>query len=247
MESYRTFAHIYDTLMEDAPYEDWIHFTEHFVKKYNAGKSIIDLGCGTGEISIRFAQLGYDVTGVDLSTNMLAIANQKAQEQNVPIMWIHQNMIELETPNQYDIAVSYCDVINYLTDIEDVRRSFLNVHQTLKEDGLFLFDVHSEHYVNEFLANQTFAEVRDEVSYVWFCDQGEEESSVEHNLTFFIKKKEEFYERYDEYHYQRTFPISVYKKLVEESGFELIGLHSDFSTDSFHESGDRIFFVCKKR
>ncbi|MBB6454343.1 ubiquinone/menaquinone biosynthesis C-methylase UbiE [Salirhabdus euzebyi] len=244
--AYKKFAHFYDAFMEGAPYDEWVNFTKDMISQYRPNsRGMIDLGCGTGEIAIRLAELNFAVTGVDLSSEMLAIAHQKAQEKNLDITWIEQDLRRLQNPYEYDVAISYCDVINYVTDPEEIREIFLGVYKLLSENGLFLFDVHSEKYVNDFLASNTFAEVRNEVSYIWFCEPGEEESSVEHELTFFVQNDNGSYNRYDETHLQRTFPISFYQKLLQDCGFTILNMYGDFS-EEITERTDRIFIVCQK-
>ncbi|SET65408.1 Methyltransferase domain-containing protein [Salinibacillus kushneri] len=241
--SYQKFAQVYDQLMSEAPYDLWVHFTLEMIKQHRPdAKSILDIGCGTGEISLRLNTIGFDVTGVDLSEDMLAMA----QNKNTNVTWVKQDIRSLETPVPYDVAISFCDVINYIVEEEDIIASFNKVYWQLNDDGLFMFDVHSENYVHEVLADQTFAEVRDDVSYIWFCDQGDFPSSVEHDLTFFIKNEHNDYARYDEYHVQRTFPIEFYKRTAEKAGFKVLGIYSDFFTDRLDNQGDRIFFVCSK-
>ncbi|QHS22829.1 class I SAM-dependent methyltransferase [Virgibacillus sp. MSP4-1] len=241
--SYQKFAYVYDELMSEAPYDLWIQFILKTLKQYRPeAYSVVDIGCGTGEISIRLADLHYEVTGMDLSEEMLSIAQNKSTN----VTWVHQDIRSFESPVRYDVAISFCDVLNYITEEEEIQKSFLQIYKQLQKDGLFVFDVHSEFYMNEVLANETFAEVREEVSYIWFCDEGEYPSSVEHDLTFFIRDDHDSYRRFDEYHIQRTFPPEFYKSKAEEAGFRVLGIYSDFSTEELDEQGDRIFFVCSK-
>src|SRR5699024_1819314 len=83
-------------------------------------KNIVDLGCGTGEIAIRLANSGFHITGVDVSSDMLTVAQSKAMQQGVHIPWIHQDMTNLEGFSNTDLFISYCDVMNYITNIDDV-------------------------------------------------------------------------------------------------------------------------------
>jgi ubiquinone/menaquinone biosynthesis C-methylase UbiE len=246
--AYEKFAFTYDALMDGAPYDDWVQFTQYFLQKFRPeSKSILDIGCGTGEISIRLKEKGYNVTGIDISEDMLAIASEKSSRKNMNITWINQDMKELAVPTYYDVAISYCDVVNYLTSEEEIKKTFSNVNKALKDKGLFLFDIHSESYINNFLMHQTFAEVRDDISFIWFCEEGDKKSTVEHYLTFFVKNRTGTFDRFDEFHIQRTFPISFYQKSLQHSGFDILSVTSDFSFHTLREAGDRIFFVCQKR
>ncbi|WP_345239792.1 class I SAM-dependent methyltransferase [Pontibacillus salipaludis] len=246
--SYGRFAEIYDQLMEEVPYQDWVSFTQSSIRSTGAKVNrILDLGAGTGEISIRLAKEGYSVTGVDLSEDMLAVANRKSTEQKASVEWIKQDITSLDIPIRYDMVISYCDVINYITDEQQIQKTFQLAYDAVKPGGLFLFDVHSTGYIDGYLSGQTFGTVTDDISYIWFCDENEEDYSVTHDLTFFVKK-DDLYERFDEYHNQRTFPVSTYVAWLQDCGFDVLGIHSDFSQEAGYDEqeNDRIFFICKK-
>ncbi|MCP8616929.1 class I SAM-dependent DNA methyltransferase [Salirhabdus salicampi] len=248
MASYEDFANVYDILMEHAPYEEWVRFTSEVIDQLGVKPNhVIDLGCGTGEITIRLANQFEAVTGVDLSDEMLAIAEQKARDHKTNITWFQQDLRSFSSPIQYDLAVSYCDVLNYITDENDIKDTFRNVYKSLNNRGVFIFDVHSPQYVNEILANQTFAEVRNHVSYIWFCDQVEK-NHVTHDLTFFVQSDGEDYKRFDEFHEQKTFEINTYRNWLLQCGFQVERIYADFSLSKpIHDEADRLFFVCTKK
>src|SRR5690625_3828489 len=95
--TYQNLATVYDYFMEGAPYDDWVHFAKKAFKTYGKNiHSVVDLGCGTGEISIRLRKNGFDMTGIDLSADMLAIAEEKARSQNISIQWMKQDIVSLQ-------------------------------------------------------------------------------------------------------------------------------------------------------
>jgi ubiquinone/menaquinone biosynthesis C-methylase UbiE len=244
---YEQFADWYDYLMSDAPYDAWCTFTEEKIAKYGKGKTLLDLGCGTGELSIRLAQRGFSVTGVDLSEHMLAVAQAKAEENGLTIPFFQQDMRELNGFSPFDHVVIFCDSLNYLQTEEDVFQTFQRVYAHLKDGGLFLFDVHSPFKIHHlFLQQGTFASNDEQVSYIWNCFPGEWDHSVEHDLTFFVKNENGTYERYDESHVQRTYEIDQYKQWLEEAGFHLLEICADFKNEPPSERSERIFFVAKK-
>ncbi|SHF67411.1 class I SAM-dependent DNA methyltransferase [Ornithinibacillus halophilus] len=246
--AYQHMALLYDQLMEDAPYDQWVKFTEQILEHYQKDvKKIADLGCGTGEITIKLALEGYDITGVDNSSEMLSLAEQKASNANVNINWLHQDLTELTGLNELDVAVSYCDVINYIPEEADLTRVFKRVYDSLEKDGVFIFDVHSLYHVENHLVNQTFADVTDDASYIWFCVEGETPGEMYHELTFFARE-DNTYKRFDETHHQRTYPIEHYKKLLKDVGFDKVHIYGDFSIeeDSYSDTTERIFVVAEK-
>ncbi|RWZ60011.1 class I SAM-dependent methyltransferase [Halobacillus fulvus] len=241
--SYNRMAQVYDRLMESAPYDHWSEFTQRMVELHHPGVTqVLDLGCGTGEITLKLKDKGYKMTGVDLSEEMLAMAQQKAP---VGISWLCQDMTDLKGLRGFDCVISYCDVFNYLTSEEHVQKAFRSAYEALEPSGLFLFDVHSIDHIYNHMYGQTFAEVYDDLSYIWFCDPGEREGQVVHDLTFFLESSVGAYERFDEKHVQQVYPIEKLKQWILQTGFDRVQVYSDFSTEP-SEDGDRLFFVCKK-
>jgi ubiquinone/menaquinone biosynthesis C-methylase UbiE len=247
--TYARFAYLYDDLMKDVPYQDWVHFLDVQMTRYGvSGMKILDLACGTGELSVRLAAEGYEVTGVDLSLDMLAVAQEKAAEKGLPLFLIEQDMSQLEGLEQYDVVGIFCDSLNYLQTEEEVLSTFAGVWSHTKKGGLFLFDVHSLFKMNELFTDQTYAYNGDKISYIWQCFAGNHPYSVEHELTFFeLEPANGLYRRYDELHFQRTFPIAQYEEWLRMTGFEILAVTADFQDQDPNETSERIFFTARKK
>ena len=246
--SYQQFAYIYDYLMEDVPYDSWVEFVNREAESNNVnGSKLLDIGCGTGELSIRLLKEGYSVTGIDLSEDMLFIAREKAEKEGLSLPLFQQDMSELEGMGTFDIITIFCDSLNYLESEEKVMNTFKNVKTHLGDNGIFLFDVHSIFKVSQIFLNETFTYNDEEVSYIWECFPGEWPNSVEHELTFFVKDDESGqYERIEELHYQRTFPVLTLEKWLKEAGFTVLSVTADFSEGNPGDQSERVFFACKK-
>ncbi len=246
--SYQNFAYFYDNLMKEAPYDDWVDFVKEIAEKYPlSGRNILDVGCGTGELATRLSKEGFELTGVDLSEEMLEVAMAKAFDEGVSIHYFHQDMRELSGLGQYDLVLIFCDSLNYLDGEEDIKKTFARVGTHLKEDGLFLFDVHSIHKMATLFNDQVYADNGDDVSFIWNAWKGDEPHSVHHELTFFMYDEQtDAYVRFDEDHDQRTYPVEDYVKWLDESGFECLEIAGDFRQASVDEA-ERIFFVCRMK
>lgn len=246
--SYEKFAYLYDGLMQDVPYDKWVNIVEAYVNKHRIeGKKLLDLACGTGELSVRFAREGFEVTGADLSSDMLSVAKAKADQLALPIQFFQQDMAELEDLGEYDVIGIFTDSLNYLKDEQAVRQTFEGVYRLLKSGGLFLFDVHSVYKMDQIFADATFTLVEEEISYIWESFIGEEPHSIEHELTFFVLDEVTGkYDRIDELHFQRTYPEHFYKGLLERTGFQGVEITGDFTMESPGPSVERVFFAMVK-
>ncbi|WP_042354990.1 class I SAM-dependent DNA methyltransferase [Bacillus rubiinfantis] len=251
--SYQRFAYVYDELMSDAPYHEWVQFVKEQVNSYSCCEKdnltsprLLDLACGTGELSVRLAAEGFQVTGVDLSADMLMVAKQKAEANGLEIPFFQQDMAELEGLGKFDIAVIFCDSLNYLKTEQQVKDTFHHVAEHLTDNGLFLFDVHSLYKVTDVFLRETFALSDDTISYIWNSFPGPDDYSVEHELSFFVLDEHSGkYDRIDELHYQRTFPIEQYSAWLAQAGFKLLTITADFDNGDPRPDSERILFVAR--
>ena len=190
---------------------------------------------------------GYDVTGVDLSSDMLAVAREKADRKGHSLFLVEQDMSELEGFGEFDLIGIFCDSLNYLQTEKEILQTFDRVYTHLNQSGLFLFDVHSINKMDSLFTDHTYAYNGEEISYIWQCFEGEEPNSVEHELTFFqLDHRTDQYGRYDELHFQRTFPIELYEKWLLNSGFKLLAVTADFDDKSLKKVLKEFFLQLKK-
>ncbi|MFY4774854.1 class I SAM-dependent DNA methyltransferase [Metabacillus sp. RGM 3146] len=246
---YRGFASVYDQLMSEAPYGQWRDYLQSCMDRYgNGGKRVLDTGCGTGEIAVLLKEAGFDVTGADLSEEMLSVAHQKAVEKGFSIPFYQMDMRDMSGFSPlFDGIFICCDSLNYLLTEDDVQAAFRQAFGNLEKNGLLIFDVHSPYKMSNIFAGATFADAGEEASYIWNCFEGEYPLSVEHELTFFIEEEDGRYERFDELHKQRTFTVQQYKEMLAIEGFSVIAVHADFLKESPLDRAERIFFIAGKK
>lgn len=245
MDAYTSFASVYDLFMDNVPYEEWCAFLCKILAQHGITDGpVLDLGCGTGKMTRLMSEQGYDMTGIDNAAEMLQIAAMEPGE--VPILYLLQDMQDLELDGCVRAVCSVCDCVNYVLDEEELQQAFSRVHEYLEEDGVFIFDVNTSYKYTKLLAENTFAESRDEGSFIWDNYYDEEERINEYDLTLFIPEGDELYRRYTETHYQRNYETETLLKLLKNAGFIDICVYDDYTDAPLCETSERAVFVAKK-
>lgn len=245
MDAYTSFASVYDLFMDNVPYEEWCAFLCKILAQHGITDGpVLDLGCGTGKMTRLMSEQGYDMTGIDNAAEMLQIAAMEPGE--VPILYLLQDMQDLELDGCVRAVYSVCDCVNYVLDEEELQQAFSRVHEYLEEDGAFIFDVNTSYKYTKLLAENTFAESRDEGSFIWDNYYDEEERINEYDLTLFIPEGDELYRRYTETHYQRNYETETLLKLLKNAGFTDICVYDDYTDAQLCETSERAVFVAKK-
>lgn len=245
MSSYKEFAHIYDALMTDIPYDNYVHKVLSCVGNVK-GKALLDIGCGTGVLSAKLAAEGFMVQAVDLSEEMLSMAADRFQKENCHIPLFQMSMADLEGFHDMDVALLSIDSLNYLETEEQVVQTFQGIYESLKEGGQLFFDVHSLFKMDELFLEGPFTYEDEDVAYIWHTEEGKEPHSVYHDLSFFMRKENGLYERFEESHFQRTYPISSYVTWLKQVGFSEVSVTADWTDDEPTDTSERIFFRVKK-
>lgn len=245
--SYQHLAQVYDYLMQDAPYDKWLRYIERICQHYqHTPKRVLDLACGTGAIAIPLAQQGLEVCGLDLSPEMLAMADAKARERNVKLRWIEQDMTLLELAQQVDTILCFCDSLNYIVEEKLLKQMFQRVYNQLSKGGLFLFDCHSLYQLEHIYGNNTFTHNEEEIAYIWQSYYNHREYTVTHELSFFIQEEGQTYIRFDEWHQQRAYPLDKLVEWLQACGFELLEISADFRAEPPKEESKRWFVAARK-
>ena len=253
MEAYTSFASVYDTFMDDVPYEEWGEYLHGLLKEYGINDGLVlDLGCGTGTMTELLADLGYDMIGVDNSADMLEIALEKKVESGHDILYLLQDMRGFELYGTVRAIISICDSVNYITEPDELRRVFFWVNNYLDPDGVFIFDFNTEYKYREVLGDTTIAENREECSFIWDNYYYEEEQINEYELSLFIKDQEsstggaEIYRRYQETHFQRGYTLEEMRELVKTSGLKLLAVYDAFTKEAPNTESERIYVIAGK-
>ncbi len=244
---YQGFARVYDQLMNDTPYELWY---KHLIEAFNTynlkSKEILELACGTGEMTNRLAKEGYKILGTDLSEEMLDVAQTKAYDQNLKVRYVRQDMTAIELFQTYDAIISFCDGFNYLIDSNDLDDAFSSCYDYLNDEGLLIFDMSSDYKLKHVLGENVFTETSEEVAFIWENYYDDQTQILEFDLTLFIEENGK-YIRTDEVHKQRAYTIDDIKVSLEKNGIELLDILDTNTNMSVQETSERWLFIGRKK
>ena len=247
MEAYSGFAKVYDLFMDNIPYGEWTEYVkELFAEEGITDGILLDLGCGTGSVTELLAKAGFDMIGIDNSEEMLEIAMEKREESGLDILYLLQDMREFELYGTVKGVVSICDSMNYILEDEDLMEVFRLVHNYLDNEGIFIFDMNTMYKYEEILADNTFAEDREESSFIWGNYYDEEDEINQYDLALFVKEEDGRYRKYEETHLQRAYRQEDVEKMIRESGLELLHVYDAFSKEAPTEESERIYYVCRR-
>lgn len=245
---YETFAHVYDEIMDDSLYEKWLEFTKSHVQ--NGQKKLLELACGTGILALKLAEQGYDVTALDISPDMLAVASERMAEQYPDeslVQFIQGDMMALsEVGENYEIVTCYSDSLCYMNDAFEVQQVFDEVYRVLDFGGTFIFDVHSDYKIDTLFKNFEFQYETEDYAFLWHSEPDHAPLSVVHELSFYIRNQDNLFERYLEDHHERTYHLEHYLTMLESAGFDRVEVYADFTNEEPTKTSERWFFVATK-
>lgn len=258
MEAYTSFAAVYDTFMDNVPYKEWGKHIYRTLCEYGLKDGIIlDLGCGTGTMTEILAGYGFDMIGVDSSGEMLELAVEKRIRSGHDILYLQQDMRELELYGTVRAVVSVCDSVNYITDQEDLELVFRLVNNYLDPGGIFLFDFNTDYKYRKVMGDCTIAEDRGECSFIWDNYYYEEEQINEYDLTLFIREQssrdddclgetEMLYRKYKETHYQRGYTLEEIKRILISAGLIFEAAYDADTRGNPQDTSGRICVIARE-
>lgn len=246
--AYKSLAQLYDRFMRDVPYTAWVEWTTTMWQKHwgRLPHQSVDLGCGTGNITIPLAQSGVSMIGIDLSEEMLACASVKWEnmKQNGDVSWLHMDMKAWALPHAVDSVIAFCDAFNYLTEVEDFTAALRCAYEGLRPGGLLLFDLLPEQRFITYAEQQPFVVDEGDLAYFWFCDYEADRNCIVHDLTFFIEEGELF-RKQNEIHIQRAYDPTWVLDQLKKIGYKDVELYTGLFP-SAAELSDRYFFKAVK-
>ncbi len=243
---YNDFAYSYDALMSDVDYQKRTEYLCSLFNRFDRMPSLmLDLACGTGEFSNRFAKAGASVIGVDISYDMLSIAREKSAEQGNDVLYLCQDAAELDLYGTIDGAICCLDSLNHITDYERFCKAIGRVSLFLEKDRLFIFDLNTEYKHREILGNNTFVIDTDEVYCVWQNEYNKENNIVDINLDFFTPDGDGYF-RTGESFCERAYTNEQIQNALEKAGLKIEAIFDDMSENAPSENSERVVYVTRK-
>ena len=242
---YNEFAYSYDALMTDVDYEKRTDYICSLFEIFDCMPSLmLDLACGTGEFSNRFADKGVSVIGVDISYDMLSVAREKSAEKGNDILYLCQDASELDLYGTVDGAICCLDSLNHITDYDNFCKAISKVSLFLEKDRLFIFDLNTEYKHREVLGNNTFIIDTDDVYCVWQNDY-DGENTVEINLDFFTSDGEAYY-RTSESFCERAYSDKQIKDALQKAGLKIEAVYEELTQNTPSDTTQRVVYVTRK-
>ena len=246
--SYGIFSEFYDALTANVSYDTVAQVLSSLLTRYGKGRGLLlDLACGTGSVSVRLAEKGYEVIGVDLSPEMLSEAQNKAYSAGQNILFLCQDMTKLDLYGTVDAAVCTLDGLCHLPDEESLSAALRKVSLFMNPGGVFLFDVNSVYKHRAVLGNNTFVYDTDEVYCVWQNTLLSDGVTVQMDLDFFEPVSDAGdYVRQSERFTERAYPRETLEAMLKKAGFTVLDVFDGYSEKPAHNTSERLLFAVRK-
>lgn len=249
MQPYETgFSEAYDILMEDIPYDKWADYIEGLLKQHGIEQGLVlELGCGTGTMTRKMAAKGYDMIGIDISEDMLSIARQRSEGREDGILYLCQDMREFELYGTVAAVVCVCDSINYMLNNEDLSRVFSLVSNYLDPGGLFIFDMDTEYFYKDVMADNTTVVNHETGDFVWENSFYPDEMINEVKLSIFLKQVNSLYKKHEETHVRKAYDIDTVRSLLDKAKLDMLGAYHELTNREPGADSERIYVIAKER
>lgn len=245
MNSYDFLAGDYDALTGDVDYPRWADYIEgHFRRLKRPVRRVLDLCCGTGSLTLELGRRGYAVTGVDLSTEMLAQAEEKCRSLDPAPMFFHQDMSALRLPGQVDACVCCLDSVNYVLRPQKLRKAFGRVWEALAPGGMFLFDADTPEKLAS-MDGQVFLDETEDVFCVWRGEYSPKRRVCSFWMDIFHREGDGW-RRGGELHEEYAYTMDELEEYLREAGFVSVKWYGELKRRPPVAGEQRVFFAAKK-
>ena len=245
MDAYKELAASYDRLTNDVDYAATVDFYEQILLREGLKpKTCVDLACGTGSVTAILAERGYQVTGVDMSEEMLTEAAMKTMDMRNPPMFSCQRLERLRLPRAVDMAVCALDSLDYITDPADCAEAIRRAWKVLNPGGIFIFDVNTPEKLRA-MDGQVFLDEDDDVFCVWRGEFDEETNICSYGMDLFQRQGKVWHRSFEE-HREYAYSQAQLTAFLKAAGFTHIEVYADRLFEAPRAGEQRIYFKARK-
>ena len=231
------FADCYDEMMSYVEYDEWVKLLNFKIRKETKGINVLEIGSGTGEISNRLNELGYKVKGIDISSEMVEISKFKYKN----IEFSNENMLNLKDIREYDAVISVFDTINYLHSLDELNMAFINIYNSIKNNGVFIFDVLNRKMIDSMFSDDIFIDDRENMSIIWKHSYNENLKLDEIETIFYVKEKDDLFRRISDKYMKMIFTNNQILEMAKSVGFYFVSKEINVEI-----AGPRVIYVFKR-
>ena len=245
MNAYHALAASYDRLTNDVDYEATVAFYRQILDRERLQpRTAVDLACGTGSVALLLAKQGLQVTGVDMSEEMLCQASYKSQGLENPPIFVRQKLQDLRLPRGVDLAVCALDSLDYITDPKDCAQAIRRVFRALNPGGCFIFDVNTPQKLQA-MDDQIFLDEDDNVYCVWRGEFDWQTNICTYWMDLF-QRQGSIWRRSSEEHQEYAYSAEQLVGYLKAAGFTSIEVFADrqFCAPGLNEQ--RIYIKARK-
>ena len=245
MDAYHALAASYDRLTNDVDYQATVDFYLEILKREGVSpRTCVDLACGTGSVTEILARMGMEVTGVDMSEEMLTQALGKVMDLEQPPRFVCQKLQELRLPRGVDLAVCALDSLDYVTNPADCAEAIRRVYKALNPGGVFIFDVNTPEKLMA-MDGQVFLDEDDDVYCVWRGEFDRETNICSYGMDLFQRQGKVWHRSFEE-HREYAYSEEQLRDYLKAAGFTHIEVYADREFCAPREGEQRIYFKARK-
>ena len=245
--AYSVIAPYYDRFCGADP-EKWARYYEKLLLAHGVkpGALLLDLACGTGAVTTALSRRGFDMTGIDISVEMLAVAREHAASAGQDILLLRQDMTAFELYGTVDAAVCMLDSLNYLRDEAAVEKCFSLLHNYIVPGGIFAFDVNTRYKFARLYGDNAYVFEDEDATLIWQNHFDKMRRRCDFYLTLFEENEDGTFCRYDEKQREHLYTDRALKRIARRCGFEFLASFGELSRTPPKKNSPRVHYVLRR-
>lgn len=242
MESFGPVAPYYDALMAEVPYPMWADYYQLLLAQADASPHrLLDVCCGTGTVAEILCQRDYHVTGVDVSKEMIAIAQTKSLQCPGLLQFHVGDASDFDLGVTFEGAYSFFDSLNYVTDPRAFARAVACVSKHLVDGATFVFDLNTAYAFEQRMFDQRDLKKNSLINYKWKGDYDRESRIIRVDMEFWTEAG-----RFSEVHVQRAHSHEEVLESCRSAGLVVTSVFESYTLDKPRAKSDRLHYVAVK-